>query len=64
MKRPHASIACHGKKPWPSREAALGGIAGFMRAGAARGLMAAYRCPHCGEWHIGHRRGRGQRRKR
>lgn len=54
---------CGAKKRWASREDALRGIAGLIARGAARGLMAAYRCPHCESWHIGHRPGRRRRRR-
>jgi hypothetical protein len=51
---------CAGKHPYPTPAAA--------RSVATRGkhLVAAYRCPHCGLWHVGtpSKSGKVMRRKR
>jgi hypothetical protein len=44
--------ACVGKHPFPTKLAALK-VAKRM-AGAGRGGIGAFRCPHCGFFHIGH----------
>lgn len=61
MKR--AERSCQGKKPHPTRQAALDAMQSLARyRGAHLASMHVYRCPHCATWHVGHRI--GSRRKR
>lgn len=48
--------SCTGKATHESRTQALGHIHALARHGAAFTRYDAYRCRHCGAWHIGHRR--------
>lgn len=46
---------CGGKTKHPSRSKAVKAMVALYDAKLAeRGTMRAYRCPHCGTFHIGH----------
>lgn len=49
---------CGTKIPHRSRGAALKQIRSLIQAGTNGRAMQAYRCPHCGAWHVGHRKNR------
>ncbi|MFV0678969.1 hypothetical protein [Ottowia sp.] len=49
---------CGRKARHPSEAGAKVAIAKLRRAyGGAIGYLNAYKCPHCGAWHVGHARG-------
>lgn len=49
---------CGSKQRHPDRGAALRHFQSLVRYGTAPGRMSVYRCPHCGAWHVGHRKRR------
>jgi len=53
-----------GKLGHETAEGARGQLASMKRAGRCRDPndMAAYRCPRCSRWHVGHRIGCAKRR--
>lgn len=54
---PGRKRSCTGKHQHPPRQAALNHIRSLTRNRFAfRDTMHAYHCPHCGTWHVGHRR--------
>lgn len=47
---------CEGKQANQTREDALAQLASLVkRRGALSSRYQAYKCSHCGAWHIGHR---------
>lgn len=62
-KPPGAERRCLGKRSYDNQAAAIEGIEANARN---RGIYVphwrAYRCRHCGHWHIGHRPGLGRER--
>jgi hypothetical protein len=50
---------CGTKQAHDTKEAADRHAWALARAGARRSALKVYRCPHCGSWHVGHKRRRG-----
>lgn len=46
---------CEGKRPFESKALAKLVIRRHRGCGGVMGLLSAYRCPHCGDFHIGKR---------
>lgn len=57
---------CRGKRKHPDRQSAIAARESLIRKRFAfRDTMRVYKCPHCGAWHLGHRRGLdGKHRRR
>lgn len=49
----HAWRQCHGKRTFATRAEAKAAI--IRQAAHGGGKLGAYRCPHCGRLHLGHR---------
>lgn len=52
---------CEGKKPFRSRKDAMRRVIGLTNSfhakhGKPTSRLNVYECPHCGSWHIGHKR--------
>ena len=56
--------ACTGKKSHTSRQHAAEHRDQLIARGAAAEGLRAYRCRHCGSWHVGHTGPPGQRTRR
>jgi hypothetical protein len=52
---PITAGTCQGKRPYRTKKAAKGAIKFIKNTGARP--PEPYRCPVCGDWHIGHRIG-------
>lgn len=49
---------CTGKIRHPNKAAAERALRALVARGAAPFRLRAYRCDHCGSWHVGHVRRR------
>lgn len=49
---------CGAKQSHSSKADAERHIWSLVRAGTSLGRMQAYRCKHCGSWHVGHKKRR------
>lgn len=56
--------SCTGKVGHASRDNALIAARKTVRGSVVGDWMHAYRCPHCGKWHIGHPRNQRRRKRR
>ena len=45
---------CKGKRPYSRKRDVKRAIKSAERTSLRVGRMSAYRCPHCGAWHMGH----------
>lgn len=57
-KRAQRRKACTGKARHATQAGAQIALRQLRRQHGHTGQLSAYRCPHCGAWHIGHTPGR------
>jgi hypothetical protein len=57
------AASCEGKEPFASPELAKLAVTRMRRRGGEKASAAAYRCQHCGQWHVGCTPSRYSRRR-
>lgn len=59
MQTDRKDAQCTGKQPFPNRHVAQ--QVAHKTSQRHEQAMGAYKCPHCGSWHVGHPSGKGRR---